>query len=481
MPKFKLKSIEDASVIRKFSVLFSLMSFFPFIVLSVLFFYLQSQGVIKLNLNLIFWSVFLVGVFGLIGFFGMRKTLVNLAKITQKTREVLHGKVTGPIDIKAAGNNEVAQIVHAFNGMVRRLEDNVYELQKSKDLLQGVLSRIASGVSSTENINAFLDLILETTVNALGAKNGLLLLSDKEKSELVVKSSFGSAVSVYTRAQRIQADAEVISLVIKQERPLLIPRLQKAMTTKARNTNPAFQPPLICAPLVFQNEVIGAISINSKKGDANFVEDDLIMLSNLASQIALAIENEKLNTDVQKTYLETLTALALAVEARDPYSRGHSDRVGEYSVKIARKLGLDEEKVIKIKEAAQLHDVGKIGISDEILRKPDLLNDYEKEIMRQHPVIGEGIIIPLHGFTHLREPIRHHHEWLNGDGYPDHLKGEEISLEARILSVADTFDAITTDRPYRKGLDFVKGKQELLKFKEARYDTKVVEAFMECL
>ena len=481
MPKFRLKSIEDVSIIRKFSVLFSLMSFFPFIVLAALFFYFQIKGVIKLNLNLLFWSVFLVGVFGLIGFFGMRGTLINLIKVTKKTKDLLQGNVTERINIKAGGNNEVAQIVRAFNGMVQKLEENVQELQKSKDLLQGVLNKIASGVSSSDNINAFLDLILETTVSALGAKSGLLLLSDKEKNELIVKSCFGLAASVYSRAQRIPAEAEVVSLVIKQERPLLIPRLQKAIATKAKDANPAFEPPLICAPLVFQNETIGAISISSKERDVNFVEDDLIVLSGLASQIALAIENERLNTDVQKTYLETLTALALAVEARDPYSRGHSDRVSEYSVRIARELGLSEDKIKKIKEAAQLHDVGKIGISDEILRKPDLLNDYEKEIMRQHPVIGEGIIIPLHGFTHLREPIRHHHEWLNGEGYPDHLKGEQISLEARILSVADTFDAITTDRPYRKGLNFATGKEELFKYKEVRYDTKVIEAFLDCI
>jgi HD-GYP domain-containing protein (c-di-GMP phosphodiesterase class II) len=146
---------------------------------------------------------------------------------------------------------------------------------------------------------------------------------------------------------------------------------------------------------------------------------------------------------------------------------------------IAKELGLDEEGIKKIKEAAQLHDVGKIGITDEILRKPDVLADSEKEIMRQHPIIGEGIIVPLHGFSHLRGPIRHHHEWLNGEGYPDHLKGDQISLEAKILCVADVFDAITTDRPYRKAMDFATAKQELLKYKDIRYDAKVVDVFIK--
>jgi len=481
MGKLKLKSIEDASLIRKFSVLFSLMSFFPFVVLSVLFFYFLIKGTVKLNLNLLFWSAILAGIFALIGFFGMRSSLIKLIKITRGTKDILKGKIPRQIDIESAGDSELAQIARAFNEMVAKLEVNIQELQKSKGALQVVLGKIASGVSSTENINSFLDLILETMVGALDAKTGLLLLCDEEKNELIVKSSFGLATSFYSRDQRVPMEQEVVGWVVKQAKPLLIPRLHRITTTKPANADLAFEPPLICTPLVFQNRVVGAISISGKEKVDNFQEEELEMLSNLASQIALAIENAKLNADVQKTYLDTITALALAVEARDPYSHGHSDRVSEYSIKIAKELGLDEERIRRIKEAAVLHDVGKIGISDEILRKPDMLNDYEEQIMHQHPVIGEGIIIPVHGFFHLRDPIRHHHEWLNGEGYPDHLKGAEISLEARILAVADAFDAITTDRPYRKGLDFEKGKQELLKYKDVRYDANVVEAFVNCI
>jgi HD-GYP domain-containing protein (c-di-GMP phosphodiesterase class II)/HAMP domain-containing protein len=477
---YELKSIEDASVIRKFSVLFSLMSFFPFIVLSSLFLFLKLKGLLRLNLNLLFWSAILVGVFALIGFFGMRRSLINLSKISNGVKDVLKGDLPERINLKASGDNEVAQIVRAFNEVVQKLEVNIQELQTSKNLLQDVLAKVASGASSTENINSFLDLILETTVNALNAKSGLLLLSEEQKNELVVKSSFGLAAALYSRDQLIPMEQEVVGWVVKQNRPLLVPRLQKPSAPKPiSNATAAFEPPLICTPLVFQNKVLGAISVSGKTRDDNFQEEELIILSNLASQIALAIENAKLNADAQQTYLETITALALAVEARDPYSRGHSDRVSKYSVLIAQELGLDEEMITKIKAAAQLHDVGKIGISDEILRKPSSLNDYERQIMRQHPIIGEGIIVPLRGFSHLRGPIRHHHEWLNGEGYPDHLVGEQISLEARILVVADSFDAITTDRPYRKAMDFATAKQELLKYKGERYDSKIVDAFIK--
>jgi HD-GYP domain-containing protein (c-di-GMP phosphodiesterase class II) len=148
-------------------------------------------------------------------------------------------------------------------------------------------------------------------------------------------------------------------------------------------------------------------------------------------------------------------------------------------VKIAQRLNLSAEQIRAVKEASQLHDVGKIGISDDILRKPSRLTDFERSIMEQHPVIGEGIILPLHGFQHLRDPVRHHHEWLNGEGYPDRLQEKDISIEARILTVADSFDAMTTDRPYRKKLDYQQAKEELLRYSGTRYDKAVVEALAQ--
>ena len=155
MKKIKLESIENASVIRKFSVLFSLMSFFPFIILASLFFYLSLKGKISLNLTLIFWSAILVGIFALIGFFGMRRTLINLTKITQGTKSILQGKIPDKINVDISNNNEVAQIARAFNDVVQKLELNIQELEKSKSMLHDVLNKIATGASSANNINTF--------------------------------------------------------------------------------------------------------------------------------------------------------------------------------------------------------------------------------------------------------------------------------------------------------------------------------------
>lgn len=474
----KLKSVDDAPVIRKFSVFFSLMSFLPFVVLSTLFFIFVTQGTIKISSTLFFWAVFLIGIFALIGFLSMRQTFINLTRVSKSAQDILKGDLSARIDIKTGGDNEVAQLARSFNEIVHQLEQNIKQLEKSRKIVQDILLKIASGVSFAENIDAFLDLILNTTVDALDGEAGLLLLLDADKKELTVRSAYGLDVN-YPKNKKIPMDEEVVGWVVKQKRPLLIPRLHKVSTAPAATI--AFEPPLIAAPLVFQNRVLGLISVSGKKQGNNFEEDELVILSNISSQVALAMENARLNANNEKAYFETITALALAVEARDVYSRGHSDRVGEYAVKIAQQLNLTESQIKAIKEAAQLHDVGKIGISDDILRKAEMLNDTERKIMEQHPIIGEGIIIPLHGFSHLRDAIRHHHEWINAGGYPDHLKGDEISLEAKILAVADCFDAMTTDRPYQKGKDFQQAKEELFKYADERYDRKVIEALVVAL
>lgn len=473
-----LKSGKDSVLIRKFTVLFTLMSLLPFVILAAMFFAFVTRGQPKINSDLFFLIVFSIGIFAFIGFFKIRKTFVNLIKVSQDAKVILSGDLSKRIDVKTAANSEVGELARAFNEVVQQLENNIKQLERSRNTLQSVLLRVSKGISSTDNINVFLDLILETTVDALEGKSGLLLIINEAKKELIIKSSYGLG-EAYSKGKKIPLEEEIVGWVIKQKKPMLIPHLNKIATAEGKS--PAFMPPLICAPLIFQGKIMGAISVNGKKQQTNFEEDELIILSNLAAQVALAIENARLNTDNQKIYLETVTALALAVEARDLYSRGHCDRMNEYSVKVARELGLDDKRIEVVRQAAQLHDVGKIGISDEVLKKRGPLNEFERKLIEQHPIIGEGIIVPLHTFSALRDPIRHHHEWLNGEGYPDHLKGDEISLEARILAVVDAFDAMTTDRPYRKGMDFQQAKQELLKYRDIHYDGKVMDAFFKVM
>ena len=182
---------------------------------------------------------------------------------------------------------------------------------------------------------------------------------------------------------------------------------------------------------------------------------------------------------LQDTYLMTIEALAAAVEARDPYTHGHTQRVEEYAVIMAKAIGCDETEVSTIRRASVLHDIGKIGIEDVILRKQARLEPDEEIRMQKHPVISVDM---LHGIDFL-EPVlplvRHHHERWDGNGYPDQLRADEIPLGARILAVADALDAMTSDRPYRAARTFEYAKTEILKGSATHFDPEVVTAFIK--
>jgi putative nucleotidyltransferase with HDIG domain len=164
-------------------------------------------------------------------------------------------------------------------------------------------------------------------------------------------------------------------------------------------------------------------------------------------------ENKNLVLSLQRGYLETIKALANSIDAKDPYTRGHSMRVTSVALAIGRRLGLSAEEINILRYGGILHDIGKIGIKEEVLSKRERLTEEERQLLRNHPVLGEKIIEPIDFLVPVRPLIRHHHEWYDGSGYPDGLKEDQIPLGARIISAADTYDAVTSDRPYQKAVD----------------------------
>ncbi|MFC1657004.1 HD domain-containing phosphohydrolase [Candidatus Moduliflexota bacterium] len=182
--------------------------------------------------------------------------------------------------------------------------------------------------------------------------------------------------------------------------------------------------------------------------------------------------------NMRDLFLSTIKSLAAAIDAKDPYTRGHSDRVARFSLAIAREMNLDRRAVERVQIAALLHDVGKIGIDDAVLRKPERLTDEEYAIIKRHPAMGANIMGPIKQLKDIIPGMRHHHEALDGSGYPDGLAGGEIPLVARIIAVADTFDAMTSDRLYQKAMDDDFVIKTLIRLSGARYDPKIVQAFI---
>ncbi len=187
---------------------------------------------------------------------------------------------------------------------------------------------------------------------------------------------------------------------------------------------------------------------------------------------------QRKNEQLRQSYLDTITAVANAIEARDPYTRGHTERVTTIAKAIARRMGWDEERLSSLQVGALLHDVGKLGVADAILLKPGPLTDAEYAEIKIHPEVGRRV---LHGISYLESAIPgvlHHHERYDGQGYPDRLAGQDIPLAGRILAVADAFDAMTSDRPYRRAMSPQTAIAELKREAGAQFDPEVVAAFM---
>lgn len=232
-------------------------------------------------------------------------------------------------------------------------------------------------------------------------------------------------------------------------------------------------------PMKIREKTFGVVTVSLLDEKLRFDEQCLYQISFLAQKAADTAENIALYETISENLFSTLRGFVKAVEMKDAYTKEHSNRVAEMAVVIAREMGCFEEELNIIDMAGKLHDIGKIGIADNILLKPGRLTDEEFEIIKQHPELGSSIIGQLGLWSRETEIIRHHHERYDGNGYPDRLKGENIPFLARILSVADAYDAMASDRAYRKKMEFSKVAQIIREGAGSQFDPDVVKAFMK--
>lgn len=248
----------------------------------------------------------------------------------------------------------------------------------------------------------------------------------------------------------------------------------------------------VCIPSYFKDDLLGILFMGEKKNGRDFHQDELDFFSALNSDAAMAIKNAQLFKELEKEldkkhrlFIHTTVALAAAIDAKDHYTHGHTARVTELSLNIAQRLAqrnkkeFDKKFLENLHIAALLHDIGKIGIPESILNKEGPLNEQEKKVMQDHPVVGITILQPIRELEDAIMGVKYHHERWDGSGYPDGLKGAQIPLLASIISVADTFDAMITDRPYRKGLSKTQAIEEVKKVSGKQFDSRVAEALIE--
>lgn len=235
---------------------------------------------------------------------------------------------------------------------------------------------------------------------------------------------------------------------------------------------------MLCAPLKTKNELIGVISVRSSK-KAEYTSGDLKLLSSLAFLMASAIQNISLYNQLEKGFVATVHSLVETIEKRDLYTGGHTKRVMDYSLIIGKALKLSSLQIKRLELAAVLHDIGKIGIRDNILLKQDRLTEEEFMEIQRHTSYGEEILSHIKMLEDVIPGIKQHHERFDGTGYPENLSGYEIDITARIIAVADTFDAMTTDRPYQKGLSADIALAELKRNAGKQFDPEIVAVFVE--
>ncbi|GAI86200.1 unnamed protein product, partial [marine sediment metagenome] len=237
---------------------------------------------------------------------------------------------------------------------------------------------------------------------------------------------------------------------------------------------------LISVPILLKNELLGTLTVYDKK-IAAFTKGDSKLLMNFANHIAILIDNIKTHKKIFLSYINTIKSLVSAVEARDTYTRGHSEKVTKFAMDIAAGIGLPKDDKVMLAYCGRLHDIGKIAISDSILNKRGTLTVAEMAEIQLHPAKGVEILSNLKFLEKGMPAIKYHHERYDGKGYPEGLKGKDIPVLARIIGCADAFDAMTSDRAYRPKMNAKKALEELKVNRKKQFDPEVVTAFTSIL
>ena len=311
------------------------------------------------------------------------------------------------------------------------------------------------------------------------ADAGCLLLLDGEEKTLKVNCGWGAD---FKKDERFMLDGFPGADTFLSGRPVM--RADVLNEARESGEDTVFRDAVIrseiIVPIMSKGTGRGLIRLGSQRV-AGFTFEDTATAEKLAYQIGIALENTRLIADLEEVLINTVQALSSAIDAKSHWTRGHSTRVTGYAVRAGKELGLTDEQMERLKLAGLLHDIGKIGILDALLDKPGALTIDEYEAIKKHSDRGAEILAPIRQFRDIVPCIRHHHERWDGKGYPLHLQGEQIPFMARILSVADSFDSITADRPYRKANDRNFAFEELMKCSGTQFEPKVVDAFISML
>ena len=348
----------------------------------------------------------------------------------------------------------------------------------------GAFMGIGRVVNSSLGLKQVLEEVMDTLVRLMQAESGFLMLKDSS-GELTVQTARGMDKDG-AHEESFSGSRTIIRSVIETGRPVLTTNAQSDPRFERQMSVAAFQlRSILCVPLKLKDELIGVIYVDHRGMPGMFRESDMGLISAFADQAAVAIDNARLfeslkaaNAELEIAYDATLQGWVRALDLRDKETEGHTQRVTILTVQLAKMMGVGDDDLIHIQRGALLHDIGKMAIPDAILLKPGDLTPEERDLVRRHPLFAYEMLKPIR-FLHsaIDIPYCHHEKW-DGSGYPRGLKEVQIPFAARIFSIADVWDALTSDRPYRKGVKPADVRAYLREQSGTHFDPQVVDAFL---
>jgi putative nucleotidyltransferase with HDIG domain len=418
-----------------------------------------------------FSLVFLLITLGLLLLISIlvRRSVAPLKALQEGTRRVSLGQFDHRVQVES--RDEFQELATSFNAMAGRLSGHFAS--------QTRMSRFFRSILSALDREQIVRLIFDHTEEIGGCQWLSLALFDPDETH---------GIRVY---EGVPGEARIPA----PSHPLLpetehdaLRKVQEWRTLESSDAFPALLAPGAAAgcgsfllyPLSMQGRLSGFLIIGYRR-PPSFLRETGLMGSQVADQVATALSNANLMADLDELNWGTLTALARTVDAKSPWTAGHSERVTAVALEIGRRIGLPAAELELLHRAGLLHDIGKIGVPEQVLDKPGRLTEEEYNLIKKHPREGGRILEPIRAYRKIVPLIEQHHEWYNGGGYPHGLTGDEITMGGRILAVADVFDALISDRPYRPGMPLERVVSIVGEDAGRQFDPRVVETLMEII
>ena len=365
---------------------------------------------------------------------------------------------------KTLAENSQKEVIEKLN---EKLNRKIQELSK--------LYHISESLSHITDEEKLFQQVVEVAAEVTQTERAYLLFRDGDSGEFFIKTAKSPGISTLI-PEETHVDGPALRTLVRIQKPITSTGDQVLHIVLGDEVFGLSS--FLLAPLTVKRELFGAVIVSSDDHLREFSKDDELILMDLCRKMTLSLENSMLYHTLYMHVINTLQSLVASVEAKDAYTERHSHRVTQMAKKVALYMGCTAGEIDALEFAGLLHDIGKIGVRDMVLQKTTRLTDDEWKEIRRHPEIGESIVRPLKLFPLEASIIRHHHERWDGKGYPDGLQGEECPFLARIIAVADSFDAMVSNRPYRSRKPAQVAIEELKRCRATQFDPQVVDAFV---